>query len=393
MNKAASFPLSRMDIMKRAFTVLLVLSFTVTISQAQSNGRSHVRDLGVEIGIFPAGKLNAITDVAGVSVGHVTIFQGDSVRTGVTAILPHGGNLFQEKVPAAVHIGNGFGKLVGTTQVEELGQIETPILLTNTLSVWDVADGIVDYMLSLQGNENVRSINPVVGETNDGGLNDIRGRHVTRQHALQAIQSATSGPVPEGSVGAGTGTICFGWKGGIGTSSRLLPSSLGGFAVGVIVQTNYGGVLDIAGVPVGKELGRYSYRNDVRSPGDGSCMIVVATDAPLNSQQLKRLARRATLALGRTGSAMSHGSGDYVIAFSTSRDVRIHPDDQRIESIPRLREDDLSPLFQAVVESTEEAIYNSLLQATSVKGHRGAEAEALPIDKVRDVLRKYGRIK
>ncbi|TSA23625.1 S58 family peptidase [bacterium] len=379
--------------MKRAFTVLLVLSFTVTISQAQSNGRSHVRDLGVEIGIFPAGKLNAITDVAGVSVGHVTIFQGDSVRTGVTAILPHGGNLFQEKVPAAVHIGNGFGKLVGTTQVEELGQIETPILLTNTLSVWDVADGIVDYMLSLQGNENVRSINPVVGETNDGGLNDIRGRHVTRQHALQAIQSATSGPVPEGSVGAGTGTICFGWKGGIGTSSRLLPSSLGGFAVGVIVQTNYGGVLDIAGVPVGKELGRYSYRNDVRSPGDGSCMIVVATDAPLNSQQLKRLARRATLALGRTGSAMSHGSGDYVIAFSTSRDVRIHPDDQRIESIPRLREDDLSPLFQAVVESTEEAIYNSLLQATSVKGHRGAEAEALPIDKVRDVLRKYGRIK
>jgi len=379
--------------MKRAFTVLLVLSFTAAISQAQSNGRSRLRDLGVEIGIFPAGRLNAITDVAGVSVGHVTIVQGDSVRTGVTAILPHGGNLFQEKVPAAVHVGNGFGKLVGSTQVEELGQIETPILLTNTLSVWDVADGIVDYMLSLQGNENVRSINPVVGETNDGGLNDIRGRHVTRQHALQAIGGATSGPVPEGSVGAGTGTICFGWKGGIGTSSRLVPSSLGGFSVGVIVQTNYGGVLDIAGVPVGKELGRYSYRIDVRNPDDGSCMMVIATDAPLNSQQLKRLARRATLALGRTGSAMSHGSGDYVIAFSTSRDLRIHPDDQRIESIPRLREEDLSPLFQAVVESTEEAIYNSLLQATSVKGHRGTEAEALPIDKVRDVLRKYGRIK
>jgi D-aminopeptidase len=379
--------------MKQAFTVLLVLSFAAAISQAQSNGRLRLRDLGVEIGIFRTGKLNAITDVAGVSVGHVTISQGDSVRTGVTAILPHGGNLFQEKVPAAAYVGNGFGKLVGTTQVEELGQIETPILLTNTLSVWDVADGIVDYMLSLQGNENVRSINPVVGETNDGGLNDIRGRHVTRQHALQAIRSATSGPVPEGSVGAGTGTVCFGWKGGIGTSSRLLPTSLGGFAIGVIVQTNYGGVLDIAGVPVGKELGRYSYRNDVRSPGDGSCMMVVATDAPLNSQQLKRLARRATLALGRTGSAMSHGSGDYVIAFSTSRDVRIHPDGQRIESIPRLREDDLSPLFQAVVESTEEAIYNSLLQATSVKGHRGIEAEALPIEKLRDVLRKYGRIK
>lgn len=379
--------------MKRAFNVLLVLSFAAAISQAQSNGRLRLRDLGVEIGIFRTGKLNAITDVAGVSVGHVTILQGDSVRTGVTAILPHGGNLFQEKVPAAAYVGNGFGKLVGTTQVEELGQIETPILLTNTLSVWDVADGIVDYMLRLQGNENVRSINPVVGETNDGGLNDIRGRHVTRQHALQAIRSATSGPVPEGSVGAGTGTICFGWKGGIGTSSRLLPSSLGGFAVGVIVQTNYGGVLDIAGVPVGKELGRYSYRNDVRNPGDGSCMMVVATDAPLNSQQLKRLARRATLALGRTGSAMSHGSGDYVLAFSTSRNVRIHPDDQRIESIPRLREEDLSPLFQAVVESTEEAIYNSLLQATSVKGYRGTEAEALPIEKVRDVLRKYGRIK
>ncbi|MBF8295946.1 MAG: peptidase DmpA [Bacteroidetes bacterium] len=379
--------------MKRAFIFLLVLSFAAAISQAQSNGRLRLRDLGVEIGIFRTGKLNAITDVAGVSVGHVTILQGDSVRTGVTAILPHGGNLFQEKVPAAVYVGNGFGKLVGTTQVEELGQIETPILLTNTLSVWDVADGIVDYMLGLQGNENVRSINPVVGETNDGGLNDIRGRHVTRQHALQAISGATSGPVPEGSVGAGTGTICFGWKGGIGTSSRLLPSSLGGFAVGVIVQTNYGGVLDIAGVPVGKELGRYSYRNDVRNPGDGSCMMVVATDAPLNSQQLKRLARRATLALGRTGSAMSHGSGDYVLAFSTSRNGRIHPDDQRIESIPRLREDDLSPLFQAVVESTEEAIYNSLLQATSVKGHKGTEAEALPIEKLRDVLRKYGRIK
>lgn len=379
--------------MKRAFNVLLVLSFAAAISQAQSNGRLRLRDLGVEIGIFRTGKLNAITDVAGVSVGHVTILQGDSVRTGVTAILPHGGNLFQEKVPAAAYVGNGFGKLVGTTQVEELGQIETPILLTNTLSVWDVANGIVDYMLRLQGNENVRSINPVVGETNDGGLNDIRGRHVTRQHALLAIRSATSGPVPEGSVGAGTGTICFGWKGGIGTSSRLLPSSLGGFAVGVIVQTNYGGVLDIAGVPVGKELGRYSYRNDVRNPGDGSCMMVVATDAPLNSQQLKRLARRATLALGRTGSAMSHGSGDYVLAFSTSRNVRIHPDDQRIESIPRLREEDLSPLFQAVVESTEEAIYNSLLQATSVKGYRGTEAEALPIEKVRDVLRKYGRIK
>jgi D-aminopeptidase len=252
---------------------------------------------------------------------------------------------------------------------------------------------VVDYMLALPGNEKVRSINPIVGETNDGGLNDIRGRHITRSQAVEAIKHAMSGPVLEGCVGAGTGTVCFGWKGGIGTSSRVLPASLGGFTVGAIVQTNFGGVLDIAGVPVGKELGRFSYRNEVKNPGDGSCMIVVATDAPLNTAQLKRLAKRATLALGRTGSAMSHGSGDYVIAFSTSREVRIHPDDPRIQTVPRLREDDLSPLFQAVVESTEEAVYNSLLQATTTKGYHGTVVEALPIDKVRDILKKYGRVK
>jgi len=355
--------------------------------------RPRLRDLGLEVGIFHTGKLNAITDVAGVRVGHVTLVVADSIRTGVTAVLPHDGNLFQEKVPAAIVVGNGFGKLVGSTQVEELGQIETPVLLTNTLSVWDVADGVVDYMLGLPGNENVRSINPIVGETNDGRLNDIRGRHVTRLHAAEAIRNAKSGAVAEGCVGAGTGTVCFGWKGGIGTSSRVLPSSLGGFTVGVIVQTNYGGVLDIAGVPIGKELGRFSYRNEVKNPGDGSCMIVVATDAPLNSGQLKRLARRATLALGRTGSSMSHGSGDYVIAFSTARDVRIHPDDQRIQLIPRLREDDLSPLFQAVIESTEEAVYNSLLKATTTKGYHGTEVETLPVEKVREILRKYGRVK
>jgi D-aminopeptidase len=323
----------------------------------------------------------------------VTLFRGDSVRTGVTAIVPHGGNLFQEKVPAAVYVGNGFGKLLGSTQLDELGQLETPILLTNTLSVWDVADGVVDYMLALPGNEDVRSINPVVGETNDGALNDIRGRHVTRRDAVDAIHSATTGPVLEGSVGAGTGTSCFGWKGGIGTSSRALPASLGGFTTGVIVQTNYGGVLDIAGVPIGKELGRYSYRNDVKNQGDGSCMIVVATDAPLNSQQLKRLAKRATLALSRTGSAMSNGSGDYVVAFSTSVDVRIRTNDKRLLAIPRLREEDLSPLFQATVEATEEAIYNSLLKATTVRGYQGREVEALPLDKVRELLGKYGRIK
>lgn len=355
--------------------------------------RPRLRDLGFEVGIFHTGKLNAITDVAGVRVGHVTLVAADSIRTGVTAILPHDGNLFQEKVPAAIFVGNGFGKLVGSTQVDELGQIETPVILTNTLSVWEAANGVVDYMLALPGNEKVRSINPIVGETNDGGLNDIRGRHVTRTHAVKAIRNARSGPVPEGCVGAGTGTVCFGWKGGIGTSSRILPSSLGEFTVGVIVQTNYGGVLDIVGVPIGKELGRFSYRNEVNNPGNGSCMIVVATDAPLHSAQLKRLARRATLALGRTGSAMSHGSGDYVIAFSTSRDVRIRPDGQRIQSIPRLREDDLSPLFQAVVESTEEAVYNSLLQATTTRGYHGTVVDALPVNKVRDILRKYGRIK
>lgn len=379
--------------MNRICMTVIALALAALTSYAQASERPRLRDLGVEIGVLRTGKLNAITDVADVRVGHVTLVRGDSVRTGVTAILPHGGNLFQEKVPAAIYVGNGFGKLIGTTQVDEIGQIETPVLLTNTLSVWDVAGGIVDYMFSLPGNENVRSINPIVGETNDGGLNDIRGRHVTRQHAVEAIRNATSGPVLEGSIGAGTGTICFGWKGGIGTSSRVLPPSSGGFTVGVIVQTNYGGVLHIAGVPVGKELGRPGYQESIKKPGDGSCMIVVATDAPLNSQQLKRLAKRGTLALGKTGSAMSHGSGDYVIAFSTSREVRLRPTDQIIQPIPRFREDDLSALFQAVVETTEEAIYNSLLQASSVKGYRGREAEPLPVSKVREILRKYGRMK
>jgi D-aminopeptidase len=379
--------------MNRALSLILLVTLVVSTSQSQTGDRCRLRDLGVEIGVFRTGKLNTITDVPDVRVGHVTLIQGDSVRTGVTAIIPHGANLFREKVPAAIYVGNGFGKLVGATQVNELGQIETPILLTNTLSVWDVADGVVDYMLALPGNENVRSINPIVGETNDGGLNDIRGRHVTRQDAIEAIRKATTGPVPEGSVGAGTGTMCFTWKGGIGTSSRVLPASLGGFTVGVLVQTNFGGILDIAGVPIGKELKRYYYRDEVKRDGDGSCMIVVATDAPLDSRQLSRIAKRATLALGRTGSSMSHGSGDYVIAFSTSPEVRVRPNDQRIHSIPHLRDDDLSPLFQAVVEATEEAIDNSLLEATSVRGYHGNEAEALPIAKVRELLRKYGKVR
>lgn len=380
-------------LMKRSTYSLIAVALLPFLLLPQTTDRPRLRDLGVEVGVFRTGKINAITDVSGVRVGHVMILEGDNVRTGVTAIVPHGGNLFQEKVPAAAFVGNGFGKLVGFTQVDELGQIETPILLTNTLSVWDVADGIVDYMLSLPGNENVRSINPVVGETNDGGLNDIRGRHVKREHAVAAIRAAQSREVEEGSVGAGTGTICFGWKGGIGTSSRLLPSTLGGFTVGVLVQTNYGGVLEIAGVPVGKELGRYSFRDQLKYPGDGSCMIVLATDAPLTTHQLKRLAKRATLALGRTGSSMSHGSGDYVIAFSTSPELRIRPDAERIQQSVRFKEDDLSSLFQAVVEATEEAIYNSLLKATTIKGIQGREIEALPIDKVKDLLRKYGKMK
>jgi D-aminopeptidase len=379
--------------MRYAVCLFISLLSPLSLLLAQSSDRPRLRDLGVEVGIFRTGTLNAITDIPGVRVGQVTLKEGNDVRTGVTAVLPHGGNLFREKVPAAVYVGNGFGKLLGVTQVEELGQIETPILLTNTLSVWDVADGIVDYMLALPGNENVRSINPVVGETNDGGLNDIRGRHVKREHAVEAIRAATSGPVAEGCVGAGAGTICFGWKGGIGTSSRVLPPSLGGFSVGVLVQTNYGGVLDIAGVPIGKELGRYSFRNQLNYPGDGSCMMVIATNAPLNSHQLKRLAKRATLALGRTGSSMSNGSGDYVIAFSTAAEVRIRIDANKMQQVPRLGEDDMSPLFQAVVEATEESIYNSLLKATSVKGYGGREIEALPIEKVKDLLKKYGKLK
>ena len=378
--------------MKRSTCSLIALASLPFLLFPQTPDRPRLRELGVQVGVFRAGTLNAITDVSGVRVGHVTINEGDIVHTGVTAILPHGGNIFQEKVPAAVFVGNGFGKLVGFTQVDELGQIETPILLTNTLSVWDVADGIVDYMLALPGNENVRSINPIVGETNDGGLNDIRSRHVKREHAVRAIQTAQSGPVEEGSVGAGTGTICFGWKGGIGTSSRVLPPNLGGFTIGVLVQTNYGGILEIAGVPVGKELGRYSFKDQLKYPGDGSCMIVVATDAPLNTHQLKRLAKRATLALGRTGSAMSHGSGDYVIAFSTSPELRIRPDAERVQQSLRFREDDLSSLFQAVVEATEEAIYNSLLKARTTKGVQGREIEGLPIDKVKELLRKYGKM-
>ena len=366
------------------------------VARAQAE-RPRARDIGLAPGVLPPGPGNAITDVQGVRVGQVTLMEGDSVRTGVTAILPHGGNLFQEKVPAAIHVGNAFGKLIGATQVQELGFIETPIVLTNTLSVWEAANAVVTHILSLPGNEDVRSVNPVVGETNDGGLNDIRGRQVKEAHVLEAIRSASTGPVAEGSVGAGTGTVAFGFKGGIGTSSRRLPDSLGSYTVGVLVQSNYGGVLQMDGLPVGVELGRYylknAHSNENDESADGSIMMVVATDAPLRTHELERLARRAMLGLARTGSPSTHGSGDFVIAFSTAPELRsAFESASRTEGGPVLRGDALSPLFEAVVEATEEAIYNSLLKATPVIGYRGQKVEALPLDRLLEIGRKYNRL-
>jgi len=345
--------------------------------------RPRFREAGLSNGILPPGPLNAITDVQDVRIGHVTLIEGENVRTGATTILPHGGNLYQDKVPAAVTVGNGYGKLMGTTQIMELGEIETPIVLTNTLSVPQGAEAILDWTLSMSGNERVRSVNAVVGETNDGMLNDIRQRVLRSEHILQAIEQATTGPVVEGTVGAGTGTVAFGWKGGIGTSSRVLPDNLGGYSVGVLVQSNYGGVLQITGVPIGILLDRYYLKRSLdRGDADGSIMIVVATDAPLSDRNLERLARRALLGIARTGSPMTNGSGDYVIAFSTAHSVRRSPDRRAgVATYASLGNDNVSPLFQAVVEAAEEAIYNSLFKATTVTGHRGT-AEALPIDEI-----------
>ncbi len=386
----------------KILAAMVVLLVTAAAAVAQSTvpiARPRASDLGLKVGILPAGSLDAITDVAGVEVGQTTIIRGGDVRTGVTAILPHPGNLFREKVPGAVFVGNAFGKLAGSTQVNELGEIETPILLTSTLSVPRVADALIDYMLALPGNEDVESINPLVGETNDGYLNDIRERHITREDVFAAIKNAKGGPVEEGSVGAGTGTVAFGFKGGIGTSSRRLPPKLGGYTVGVLVQTNFGGVLTMAGAPVGRELGRYYLREELQqegSPtdrGNGSVMIVVATDAPVEARNLRRMASRAMLGLGRTGSAGSNGSGDYVIAFSAASQVRIRSEDKtsprHIELLPN---DAMSPLFLAVLEATEEAVYNSLLRATTVTG-RGHTVEALPLEKTTEILRRYGAIK
>lgn len=360
--------------------------FTTSILMAQSGKRP--RDYGVPFGVMRTGPLNAITDVAGVRVGQVTLQQGQNVRTGVTAILPHPGNLFGQKSPAAIYIGNGFGKLTGYSQVEELGTLETPIILTNTLSVPTAADAIIDYTLSQPGNERVRSVNSVVGETNDGFLNDIRGRHLTKQHVLAAIRDAKTGPVAEGNVGAGTGTVCFGYKGGVGTSSRKLPASLGGYTVGVLVQTNFGGVLQIAGMPVGVELGKYDFKENL----DGSCMMIVLTDAPLDARNLKRLAKRAFMGLAKTGGIASNGSGDYVIAASTAYQIP-HDTASSVDQLNVLRNDNVSPLFMAAIEATEEAIINSLFAATTMTGDQGHRVDELPKQKVIDYLKKAGRLR
>ena len=346
-----------------------------------TTARKRARELGIAPGILPVGRWNAITDVAGVKVGHVTLIEGEDIRTGVTAVLPHGGYLFQDKVPAGIAVGNGFGKLMGSTQVDELGEIETPVVLTNTLAVPVCAEAVIAWTLSR--NEEARSVNPVVGETNDGWLNHIRAMRVTKASALTAIEIAESGPVAEGCVGAGTGTVCFGWKGGIGTSSRVLPESLGGYVVGALVQSNFGGVLQMDGIPVGKNLGQYYLKDELDQSADGSAMIVIATDAPLSDRNLKRLARRGLAGLARTGASMSNGSGDYVIAFSTNEEVRRTPERRRkVWAYPEVSNDLMSPLFQAAIEATEEAIYNSLCMAETVTGYRRQTVEALPMDHV-----------
>jgi D-aminopeptidase len=381
--------------MKILLSIFIIATLMGTTAQTQN--RPRARELGITVGVLPTGALNAITDVEGVLVGHTTLVRGDNIRTGVTAILPHGGNLFREKVPGAVFVGNGFGKLAGSTQVNELGEIETPILLTSTLSVPRVADFLIDYMLGLPGNEDVQSINPLVAETNDGYLNDIRSRHISRDDVFAAIKNAKGGAVAEGSVGAGTGTVAFGFKGGIGTASRKLPQRLGGYTVGVLVQTNFGGILTINGAPVGRELGRYYLKDELaeRNTPDGSVIIVIATDAPLDARNLNRMAARAMMGLARTGAAGSNGSGDYAIAFSTAPDVRIKPLGQNERNLPRnlksLSNDAASPLFLAVIEATEEAIYNSLFRATTTTG-RGHTVEALPLDRTVEILRKHGLI-
>jgi D-aminopeptidase len=375
--------------MRQNVFVYAVLFLSIIIGSLSARPL-RVRELGVQPGILQPGKNNAITDVPGVKVGHFTLIEGDSVRTGVTAILPHAGNLFQEKVPAAIYIGNGFGKLTGYTQVEELGNIETPIVLTNTLSVPVAADALIDYTFSFEENSDVRSVNPVVGETNDGWLNDIRGRHITKEHVLSAIRDAQSGPVREGTVGAGTGTVCFGFKGGIGTASRRLPEKLGGWTIGVLVQSNFGGVLQIYGAPVGIELGEYYLKDAYKGSPDGSCMIVIMTDAPIDARNLRRLAKRSMFGIARTGGIASNGSGDYAIAVSTAEELRIpYESDDPMGGGRVLRNEQMTPLFLAVIEATEEAVLNSLFMATTVTGRAGHEVRSLPLTEIQSILETY----
>ncbi len=375
--------------LKRILYTLLFLSPGLAFSQE----RAIPRNIGLKIGVMSPGKFNAITDVPGVKVGHETIFKGDSIRTGVTAIIPQDGNLFQMKVPAAIFSGNGFGKLAGSTQVDELGNLETPIVLTNTLGVAAAMEGVIEYTLSQPGNEAVQSVNALVGETNDGYLNDIRGRYVSRLNVLNAIRSAKGGMVEQGAVGAGTGTVCFGFKGGIGTSSRTLPQSLGGYTVGVLVQTNFGGVLQIDGVPVGEELGKFSFSDKLLNNVDGSCMMIVATDAPLDARNLERLAKRAFMGMAKTGGIASNGSGDYVIAFSSAGSIRIpHQSQAPLLSGGYLHNDFTSQVFMAAIEATEEAIINSLFAAKTTIGKSSRAVEALPLDKVIPILKKYNRL-
>lgn len=377
--------------MRRILVCLTLAALTIS-AHAQNEGRGRIRDFGIEPGIFKPGPLNAITDVPGVRVGHITLVEGDNVRTGVTAIVPHEGNVFRLKCPAAVYVGNGFGKLAGITQIKELGNIESPVILTNTLSVAQGIEGVLTYTLSQKGNEDVGSVNAVVGETNDGYLNDIRGRHVKSSDVVEAIRRAKGGPVEEGCVGAGAGTVCFGWKGGIGTSSRVLPDDLGGFTVGVLVQSNYGGILEIDGVPVGRRLGQYSFKRNVENPDyllspDGSCMMVVFTDAPLDARNLERLAKRAFMGMAKTGGIASNGSGDYVIAVSVNKGNLID-ESQRFYRPTLLRNDDMSPLFEAAIEATAEALWNSLFMAVDTRGRDGRVVPARPIREVLEVMGK-----
>jgi D-aminopeptidase len=373
-----------------ALASALVLLAAAAAASA-SDSRPRAREFGLVVGVLPPGPLNAVTDVAGVAVGQVTIIEGKDVRTGVTVILPHGGNIFQDKVPAGISVGNGYGKLTGVTQVRELGTLESPIVLTNTLSVPVAADAVIDWTLGLPGNERVGSVNPVVGETNDGWLNDIRGRHVSRARVLEAIRAAAGGPVAEGAVGAGTGTTCFDYKGGIGTSSRRLAADRGGYTVGVLVQTNFGGVLTLRGLPFDRKeagVGASAAAAESDPCGDGSCMIVVATDAPLDARDLERLAKRALLGIARTGGYFSNGSGDYAIAFSTAPSVRVpHRSTSPTRTVTLLHDDAISPLFQAAAEAAEEAIWNSLFKAVRTEGRDGHVAEALPLDRVRELLK------